>query len=102
MDTDKPEIQKPGIATVISIGKDLISLLRDIVLFLLAVLLLAFPVKLNSMLVDAGFKEGSVAGFKWQSSLVNSNQALEEAQAKITELQKENNNQVKALAEARA
>ena len=102
MDTDKPEIQKPGIATAISIGKDLISLLRDGALFLLAVLLVAFPVKLNSMLVDAGFKEGSVAGFKWQSSLVNSNQALEEAQAKITELQKENNNQVKALAEARA
>lgn len=86
----------------VSIGKDLISLLRDGALFLLAVLLVAFPAKLNSMLIDAGFKEGSLAGFKWQSSLVNSNQALEEAQAKISELQKVNNEQVKALAEARA
>lgn len=90
------------IAVAISIGKDFISLLRDGALFLLAVLLVVFPVQFNSMLVDAGFKEGSVAGFKWQSSLVNSNQALEEAQAKLSELRKKSDEQVKALAEARA
>ncbi|MFA7241906.1 MAG: hypothetical protein WC091_17470 [Sulfuricellaceae bacterium] len=102
MDADKQDVRKPRISVFISIGKDLISLLRDGALFLLAVLLVVFPAKLNSMLIDAGFKEGSVAGFKWQSSLVNSNQALEEAQARISELQKVSNDQVKALAEARA
>ena len=102
MGSDRQETHQSGIAVAISIGKDLISLLRDGALFLLAILLVAFPTRLNSMLIDAGFKEGSVAGFKWQSSLVNSNQALEEAQAKISDLQKENNEQVKALAEARA
>ncbi len=102
MDTDKQDDHKPRISVFISIGKDIISLLRDGALFLLAVLLVVFPAKLNSMLIDAGFKEGSVAGFKWQSSLANSNQALEEAQVKISELQKVSKDQVKALSEARA
>jgi hypothetical protein len=86
----------------ISIGKDLISLLRDGALFLLAILLVAFPATLNKILADAGFKAGSIAGFEWQASLVNTNQALEEAHAKISDLQRENNEQVNALAEARA
>lgn len=102
MGAEKQGTDKPRIATAISIGKDFISLLRDGALFLLAILLVAFPVQFNSILVDAGFKEGSLAGFKWESSLLDSNQALEEAQAKISELQRENNEQVKALAEARA
>lgn len=91
-----------GLATIVSICKDIVTLLRDGTLFLLAIFLVAFPSKINSMLIDAGFKEGSVAGFKWEASLINSNQSLEEANAKIADLQKENDEQIKALSEARA
>lgn len=91
-----------GLATIVSICKDIVTLLRDGTLFLLAIFLVAFPSKINSMLIDAGFKEGSVAGFKWQASLINSNQSLEEANAKIADLKKENDEQIKALSEARA
>ena len=96
------ESHQPGVSAFVAIGKDTVAMLRDAMLFVLAVLLILFPGKLNSVLTDAGFTEGSLGGFKWQSSLVNSNQALKEAQAKISELQKINDDQVKALAEARA
>ena len=102
MAADNEVSHQPLVSTFVSIGKDTVAMLRDGMLFLLAVLLILFPGKLNSVLTDAGFTEGSLGGFKWQSSLVNSNQALKEAQAKISELQKINNEQVKALTEARA
>jgi hypothetical protein len=98
---DEHNISKTGVANVISIGKDTISFFRDAILFLLAVLLIAFPQKFNSMLVEAGFNEGNIGGFKWQASLVKSNQALEEAQSKISELQKISNEQMKILVEAK-
>jgi hypothetical protein len=102
MGTEKQEQQRLGISTLVSVAKDCLSLLRDGAMFLLMILLVACPSRINSMLIAAGFKEGSVAGFKWQSSLVDSNQSLEEAQAKISELQKEKDEQVKALSEAKA
>jgi len=102
MDTDERGAHNSWIAMTISIGKDLVSLLRDSALFVLAILLVAFPAQFNSILVDAGFKEGNLAGFKWQPSLVTSTQDLKEAHAKIGELQKENNEQAIALTEARA
>jgi hypothetical protein len=84
----------------ITIGKDAVSLLRDGALFMLAVLLVAFPAQFNSILVDAGFEEGSVVGFKWKSKLVESNQALEDAQATIASLQAKNDELLKALNDA--
>lgn len=101
METDDKNKNESRISNVISLGKDIISLLRDGALLVLAILLVVFPLKFNAILVGAGFKEGNVAGFKWQSSLVSSNQALEEAQAKISELQRVSNEQVKALSEAK-
>ncbi len=102
MTTDEHSMRKPWFALAISLGKDLIALLRDGALFLLALLLVAFPARFNSILVDAGFKEGNLAGFKWQPSLVTSTNDLKEAQAKISELQRQNNEQAIALKEARA
>jgi hypothetical protein len=83
----------------ISLGKDLVSLLRDEALFVLAVLLVAFPGQFNSLLVDAGFEESSLVGSKWRSKLVESNHALQEAQATISDLQQKNDELAKALAE---
>lgn len=65
------------------------------------IFLIIYPDKINSVLKEAGFKEGNFAGLKWQSSLDNSTQALKEAEAKISELQREKNEQAKALAEAK-
>ncbi len=84
----------------ISLGKDLVALLRDAALFLLTALLILFPAQFNTILVNAGFEEGSLVGFKWKNKLVETNSALEDAQKTITSLQGKNDELVKALAEA--
>lgn len=87
---------------VIGLGKDLVALFRDGALLLLAILLLALPEKLNAILVKAGFEEGSVVGFKWKSKLVNSDQALKDANATISDLQKKSGELSTALTEVAA
>jgi cell division septum initiation protein DivIVA len=93
---------RASIAALVNLGKDLVALLRDASLLLLAVLLLAFPARFNDLLVAAGFKEGSVAGFKWQANLDDSNDALKAAQDTISELQRKNDELAKTLTEAGA
>lgn len=90
-----------GFAGFITVGKDFVSLLRDGALVLLAILLVAFPAQFNEMLVDAGFEEGSIVGFKWKSKLVESHEALKKAQTTITALKEENDRLLAALGEAR-
>lgn len=80
--------------------KDLVALARDTFLLLLVVLLLVFPTTFNNLLVSAGFEEGSIVGFKWKAKLVESDQALKEAQANITDLTTQNEKLAKALADA--
>ena len=101
MTTDERPL-KPSPAGVVSLGKDIVALLRDAALFLLAVLLVAFPRQFNSILVSAGFEEGSLVGFKWKSGLVESNKALEDASATIARLQAKNDELAKALSDANA
>ena len=81
----------------IGLGKDLVALLRDAALFVLAALLVLFPARFNDILVDAGFEEGSVVGFKWKANLLESNEALQEAQATIATLQGRNEELLKVL-----
>lgn len=81
----------------IGAGKDLVSLLRDLAVLVLAILLIAFPATLNSVLVKAGFEEGSFVGFKWKANLADSDKALKQAQATISELQLKNDELVKTL-----
>jgi hypothetical protein len=102
MDSEKKEAYQPKISAAISMGKDIVSFLRDGALFILSVLLIAFPNKINSILTNAGFKKGSVVGFEWEASIDNSIEALTKANAKISELQKENNEQAIILAEAKS
>lgn len=90
-----------GAAAVVSLGKNVVALLRDLALFTLGVLLLLFPGHFNSMLVNAGFEEGSLVGFKWKSKLVESNEALQKAQETISDLQGKNDELVAALADAK-
>lgn len=71
----------------IAIGKDIFALLRDSSLFLLAMLLVFFPTKLNDVLTSAGFEEGSIVGFKWKARLVETDDALKAAYVSIESLQ---------------
>lgn len=91
---------RDALAAVIAIAKDAVAVLRDGSLFLLALLLIVFPSSFNTILVNAGFEEGSVVGFKWKSKLRDSNDALEQAQASLGQLQAKNDELVAALREA--
>lgn len=88
-------------ASIISTLKELVALLRDACLLILAVLLIAFPANLNDLLVTAGFKKGSIAGFEWEA-VVKSDQALKDALARINELTAQNQQFDQLLKEARA
>lgn len=89
-----------AISSLVGVGKDLVALLRDAALLLIAVLLVAFPVTFNDILQKAGFEEGSVVGFKWKAKLVETDAALKEAQATITSYKDQNEKLTQALAQA--
>lgn len=98
--SDEGNGKKTSMSSMVAVSKDLVSVLRDSALLLLALLLIAFPTTLNSVLVKAGFVEGSFVGFKWKSNLVDSDAALKEARATITDLQKRNDEMTNVLARA--
>lgn len=84
---ETPDASSRGsISAAITVARDGIAVLRDASLFLFAVLLLIFPLKLNALLTDAGFEEGSIVGFKWKAKLVSSDQALKDANAQLTDM----------------
>ena len=87
---------------LVSFAKDIFELLRDAALLALAGLLLLFPGRFNDMLVKAGFEEGSIVGFMWKAKLVEADQALNEAQATISQLRGQLDKASNALAEAGA
>lgn len=86
----------------VAVGKDAVTLLRDIALFILAFLLLVLPETFNGLLTKAGFREGSIAGFKWESTVKKNDEALVKANSLISELTNQNQNLTKLLGEAQA
>jgi len=98
MASDAPE--RTTLERLVALGKDLVALLRDGALLVLAFLLIVLPVQFNTLLVKAGFKEGSVAGFKWEA-IIDTNDALLEAQATIASLQEQLEKTTQALAAAK-
>ncbi|MEM7377217.1 MAG: hypothetical protein AAF460_06880 [Pseudomonadota bacterium] len=88
--------------TVISLGKDLVTLLRDGALLLAFALLFFFPIQFNTILTDAGFEEGSFAGLKWRRDLKDTTDQLAEANARISALQSENTALADALRRAQS
>ena len=52
--------------------KNLVSALRDSVLFFLFVLLLFFPGTVKDRLIEAGFTKGNIAGLEWEGQLKQS------------------------------
>ncbi|MCG8343847.1 MAG: hypothetical protein MI685_01650 [Chlorobiales bacterium] len=87
---------------IVATGKDLIAMLRDGTLLLFALLLIGCPQQINKILEEAGFEEGSFAGMKWKSKLAQSDEALLEAQATITDLKEQNTRLSKTLAGVRS
>lgn len=59
--TDQPG----GIQRSVQVGKDLFALMREVVIVGALVVFLTAPEHVNSLLVKAGFTEGSIGGFKW-------------------------------------
>lgn len=83
-------------------GKDLVAMLRDGLLLVMAVLLLSVPETFNAILARAGFEEGSFAGIKWRKQLTESDDALLKAQATIADLKDQNDKLSKALSDTKA
>jgi len=102
MNTDSKNGGKNPVSNFVSLGKDVVALFRDFALIGIAFLLLIFPNAFNTLLVNAGFEEGSIVGFKWKSKLVESDAALKEAQATITDLRSQLDKMSQALADAQA
>ncbi len=87
---------------LLALGKDLMSTARDASIFVLGLLLIAFPATFNRILVDAGFEEGNIVGLKWKANLSRSDQALNDVRARITDLERQLTNNQKILREAQA
>ncbi|UWQ38565.1 hypothetical protein K3552_06045 [Leisingera aquaemixtae] len=81
----------------VSVLKDLVVLLRDLSVIALFAVFLLFPQRLNAILVSAGFEEGSFAGFKWKSKLVEYDATVAELQTALAEAQKVNARLTEAL-----
>lgn len=96
------ELTQENKRSILGIWKDLVAVVRDTALLALGILLLIFPARFNDLLVNPGFEEGSVVGFKWKAKLVESDQALKDAQANITDLAVQNEKLTKALSDVRA
>lgn len=79
---------------VISSGKDLLALLRDLFIFMLALCFLIYPAMLNDRLQKAGFESGDFLGLKWKNSLSSTYSALNDAKALNNTLQLQNDSLV--------
>lgn len=98
----KPNDHHFSFVTAATTGKDVITLLRDAMLFLMAVLLIVWPGTFNNILVNAGFEEGSFAGLKWKNKLSQADTELVSAQSTIADLKVQNDKLAQALAEAKS
>ena len=92
-----PNQNAESLSGAVAIGKDIVALLRDGALLVMAVLLIFWPTRVNSILVDAGFEEGSFAGLTWKAKLSETDDALVEAQATIEDLRTQNHKLSEAL-----
>ena len=68
-------------------GKDLLSLLRDLLLFLILLVLLVRPSWLNDVLIAAGITKAEILGFEWQKELEAAIVETAESKAQVKELE---------------
>lgn len=90
-----------GVSATVGIGKDLVALLRDTFLMVLAALLILWPSTFNTILTNAGFEEGSLVGFKWRTGFAETRTQLEQANIALENLKQANAELTRQLAEAK-
>jgi hypothetical protein len=99
----EPNSNRSSLSGFAATGKDLVAMLRDAVLLLVAVLLvvllLARPESINSILKRAGFHKANIAGLEWEANLTQVDGTLLETQATISDLKDQNAKLIKALNE---
>ncbi len=79
--------------TFTALLRDLVSSLRDMVIFLLFVLLLFAPTTIKDRLVAAGFTKGSIAGFEWEAQIKSVSETTKAAGVSVSQA-KENYEQL--------
>ena len=70
-------------------AKGLISIVRDGLITLILITILAVPSFVNGRLTAAGFYEGDIGGFKWKAAVEDNNKQLNEATSVIESLQQQ-------------
>src|SRR5215212_3041290 len=96
----KENIEKFSPTKIISSGKDLVALLRDAFLFILIIMLIFLPERLNKKLTEAGFTEANIGGLKWQAETITDlSDVVNESQVTINNLQAQLDSTTKLLAE---
>jgi hypothetical protein len=83
----------------VATGQDLVAMLRDAALLLMAILLIGWPNTINQILSDAGFEEGSIAGLKWKKHLEQSDDSLVKAKSIIADLRHQNDTLSKVISD---
>jgi hypothetical protein len=81
---------------------DFVKFLKELSLPFVLILVFFYPKTLNEILVNAGFEEGSVAGFKWKTKLAESNDNIRDLKNQIEQLDKQNKSLLKAINENQA
>jgi hypothetical protein len=72
---------------IVENAKGIVSIVRDGLITLILILLIAVPAAVNKSLIRAGFVKGNIAGFEWQAAVEDNNQKLTEAATTIVSLQ---------------
>lgn len=91
-----------SVSELVSIGKELVAMLRDAMLLVIAILLLVWPQTIKNVLVDAGFKKASIAGMEWEANFSQSDENLVKSQSTIADLMEQNGKLNKALSEVKS
>ncbi len=68
-------------------AKGVVSIIRDGLITLVLIFLIATPGWVNKRLMSAGFVKGNIAGFEWQAAVEDNNAKLTEAAKTIDTLQ---------------
>jgi hypothetical protein len=63
----------------IEVFKNFFGMLKEGILILLFAFIFFFPKKINSILLNAGFTNGDVMGFKWEKQLADTKKSLQAA-----------------------
>ncbi len=97
MTDDRKQAAGSALNSIIGTGKDLVALVRDLLLLWLAVFLIASPGGFNSFMVKAGVQSADIGGINWKAQAADSNQTLQDQQGVISKLQEKSDELLNTL-----